>query len=151
MLKLPIVYTYHTSYEDYTYYVTRGIMDRFAKRVVRTYSKNLANRMTEFITPSEKTKEYMRLVGSDIYINVIPTGIDFSIFRSDKIDQQTNESEDNRGTLINVVGKVKDQYFLRNTTRIKGNPVENDLLFESDGTYYVVLVEDAIRSKRVSQ
>ena len=86
-LHIPIVYTYHTSYEDYTYYVARGIMDRFAKRIVRNYSKGLANRMTEFITPSEKTKEYMRLVGSDIYINVIPTGIDFSIFKSDQIDQ----------------------------------------------------------------
>ena len=87
-LKVPIVYTYHTSYEDYTYYVTRGIMDRFAKRFVRHYSKELASRMTEFITPSEKTKEYMRLVGSDIYINVIPTGIDFSIFKPEKIDQE---------------------------------------------------------------
>ena len=87
-LHLPIVYTYHTSYEDYTYYVARGIMDRFAKRIVRNYSKGLASRMTEFITPSEKTKEYMRNVGSDIYINVIPTGIDFSIFKSDKIDYQ---------------------------------------------------------------
>ena len=86
-LRLPIVYTYHTSYEDYTYYVTHGIMDRFAKRIVRNYSRGLANKMTEFITPSEKTKEYMRLVGSDVYINVIPTGIDFSIFKSDKIDQ----------------------------------------------------------------
>ena len=87
-LKLPIVYTYHTSYEDYTYYVTHGIMDRFAKRVVRNYSRDLASRMTEFITPSEKTKEYMRLVGSDIYINVIPTGIDFSIFKPEKINQE---------------------------------------------------------------
>ena len=87
-LHVPIVYTYHTSYEDYTYYVARGIMDRFAKRIVRNYSRGLANRMTEFITPSEKTKEYMRNVGSDIYINVIPTGIDFSIFKSDKIDYQ---------------------------------------------------------------
>ena len=86
-LKLPIVYTYHTSYEDYTYYVTHGIMDRFAKRFVRHYSKELASRMTEFITPSDKTKEYMRMVGSDVYINVIPTGIDFSIFKPDKIDQ----------------------------------------------------------------
>ena len=85
-LRVPIVYTYHTSYEDYTYYIARGIMDRFWKRVVRTYSRDLADRMTEFITPSEKTKEYMRLVGSDVYINVIPTGIDFSIFKSDKID-----------------------------------------------------------------
>ena len=87
-LKVPIVYTYHTAYEDYTYYIVRGIMDRFAKRIVRTYSRDLAGRMTEFITPSDKTKEYMRFAGSDIYINVIPTGIDFSIFRSDKIDQQ---------------------------------------------------------------
>ena len=87
-LHIPIVYTYHTSYEDYTYYVARGIMDRFAKRIVRNYSRNLAGKMTEFITPSEKTKEYMRNVGSDIYINVIPTGIDFSIFKSDKIDEQ---------------------------------------------------------------
>ena len=90
-LRLPIVYTYHTSLEDYTYYVTHGIMDRFAKRIVRSYSKGLANRMTEFITPSEKTKEYMRLVGSDVYINVIPTGIDFSIFKSDKIDYQKTQ------------------------------------------------------------
>ena len=87
-LKVPIVYTYHTSYEDYTYYITRGIMDRFAKRIVRTYSRDLAGRMTEYITPSEKTKEYIRQIGSDIYINVIPTGIDFSIFKSDQIDQQ---------------------------------------------------------------
>ena len=87
-LHVPIVYTYHTAYEDYTYYVVRGIMDRFAKRVMRGYTKGIANRMTEFITPSEKTKEYMRLVGSDIYINVVPTGIDFSIFKSDKVDQE---------------------------------------------------------------
>ena len=86
-LKLPIVYTYHTSYEDYTYYITHGIMDRFAKRFVRAYSRDLSGRMTEFITPSEKTKEYMRMAGSDVYVNVIPTGIDFSIFKSDKIDQ----------------------------------------------------------------
>ena len=87
-LKVPIVYTYHTSYEDYTYYLTHGILDRFAKRVVRAYSRDLSGRMTEFITPSEKTKQYMRMAGSDVYVNVIPTGIDFSIFKSENIDQQ---------------------------------------------------------------
>lgn len=89
---IPIVYTYHTAYEDYTYYVVRGIMDRFAKRMLRVYTKSLANRMTEFITPSEKTKEYMRFVGADVYINVIPTGIDFSIFKKDKVDLQKAEA-----------------------------------------------------------
>ena len=104
-LKLPIVYTYHTSYEDYTYYVTHGIMDRFAKRVVRNYSRDLAGRMTEFITPSEKTKEYMRLVGSDIYINVIPTGIDFSIFKPEKIDQERTK-------------KFKEEHNIKPTTKV---------------------------------
>ena len=63
----------------------------------------------------------------------------------------TNEDDAERGSLINVVGKVNGQLFLRNTTRIKGNPVQSDLLFESDGTYYVVLVEAAIRSKNLSK
>ena len=63
----------------------------------------------------------------------------------------TNENNAELGDLINVVGKVKGQYFLRNTTRVKGNPVQNDILFESDGTYYIVLVEDAIRSKNLNK
>ena len=63
-------------------------MDRFAKKLVRTYSMAIANRMTEFITPSEKTMAYMRQSGSDVYINVIPTGIDFSIFKGENIDQE---------------------------------------------------------------
>ena len=62
----------------------------------------------------------------------------------------TNEDAGNTN-LINVVGKVKDQYFLRNTSRIAGNPVESDILFESDGTYYIVLVQDAIRSKNLNK
>ena len=64
---------------------------------------------------------------------------------------KTNEDDNERGSLINVVGKINGQLFLRNTTRIKGNPVESDILFENDGTYYVVLVEDAIRSKNLSK
>ncbi len=86
-LKVPIVYTYHTSYEDYTYYVTKGVLDRIAKRTIRFYSKTISKNATEFITPSVKTKDFARNVGYDTYINVIPSGIDFSIFKSDKIDQ----------------------------------------------------------------
>ena len=87
-LKLPIVYTYHTSYEDYTYYATHGVLDRVAKKVVRAYSKGIATRATEFITPSVKTKDFMRSVGTDIYINVIPTGIDFSLFSKERFDEE---------------------------------------------------------------
>ena len=64
----------------------------------------------------------------------------------------TTPNEDTKNTnVINVVGEVNGQYFLRNTSRIKGNPVQNDLLFESDGTYYIVLVQNAIRSKNLNK
>ena len=86
-MHLPIVYTYHTNYEDYTYYVVGSALDSVAKKLVRTYSLAIANRMTEFITPSDKTKDYMRQSGSDVYINVVPSGIDFSIFKKEQIDQ----------------------------------------------------------------
>ena len=68
---------------------------------------------------------------------------------------KTNEGElDENGkavNLINVVGKIGGQYFLRKTSRVKDVPVTSDILFESDGTYYIVLVEDAIRSINLSK
>ena len=67
---------------------------------------------------------------------------------------KTNEldAEGKKDTsLINVVGKIKGQYFLRNTSRIQGDPIQNDILFENDGTYYIVLVEDAIRSTNLKK
>ena len=87
-LNVPLVYTYHTAYEDYTYYVVHGLMDRVGKKVMRGYARITAKNVTEFITPSNKTKEYMRSIGSDIYINVVPTGIDFSLFDEKNIDKE---------------------------------------------------------------
>ena len=73
-----------------------------------------------------------------------------------KCNLDKEEYKNKPGALINVVGKIKldgvaDQYFLRNTNRIKGDPFQSDLLFESDGTYYMVLVEDAIRSTNLNK
>lgn len=87
-LNIPLIYTYHTSIEDYTYYVTHGVLDRIAKRIIRYYSKSVAKSSTEYIIPSTKSKEFMRYTGNDIYMNVIPTGFDFSLFHNQSIDQQ---------------------------------------------------------------
>ena len=87
-LELPIVYTYHTMYEDYTYYVTRGRIEGFARQVVRNFSRGEAEKATEFITPSEKVKDIIRSYGYEGYINVVPTGIDFSRFEASKINHE---------------------------------------------------------------
>ena len=79
--KIPYVYTYHTMYEDYTYYATKGRMETFAKSIIRRFSRWQAESANEFISPSEKTKVSLREYGVNRYINIIPTGVDFSKFR----------------------------------------------------------------------
>lgn len=88
LLKLPKVYTYHTMYEDYTHYATKGYFDRFAKSAIRTFSKSIISGVDEFIIPSVKTKDYMRYIGVDTYINIVPTGTDFSKFARENINQE---------------------------------------------------------------
>lgn len=59
---------------------------------------------------------------------------------------KTNEVAGSKN-LVNVVGKINGQYFLRKTSRVADEKVQNDILFKSDNSYYIVLVEDAIKSK----
>jgi len=86
------VYTFHTMYEDYTYYATKGHFERFARNAVRFYVRFKSNQATEFIAPSDKIKDYLRAIGVDSYINVIPTGIEFAKFSSRSLDKADLEA-----------------------------------------------------------
>lgn len=85
-LELPIVYTYHTMYEDYTYYATKGYFDRFSKWAIREFARGDMDRATELIAPSQKTLNYLRSIGFKRFINIVPTGFDFSRFTELKND-----------------------------------------------------------------
>lgn len=106
------VYTFHTMYEDYTYYATKGHFERFARNAVRLYVRYKSNQATEFIAPSEKIKDYLRTIGVDSYINVIPTGIEFSKFASDNADLADIEA------LRKSLGIGKDEYVLLSLGRV---------------------------------
>lgn len=99
--KKPVVYTYHTMYEDYSYYITKGHFDRIVRSFLRWVTRKFTSLSTEFISPSLKTNDYIRQVGSDDYISVIPTGIDFSIFDPKNVDKS-------------AVQAIKDKYEIRN-------------------------------------
>ena len=87
-LHVGIVYTFHTMIEDYAYYVTKGHFDRFARHVVRAFYRAKSDMFSEFIAPSDKIKDYLRSIGVDTTIPVIPTGIDFSRFSPEKEDKE---------------------------------------------------------------
>ncbi|MDF2537004.1 MAG: 1,2-diacylglycerol 3-glucosyltransferase [Herbinix sp.] len=80
-LKLPIVHTYHTIYEDYTHYLTHvKALDRRAKAFARTYSKVACNTAEQVIVPTEKTKELLMRYSVHKDISVVPTGINLRKF-----------------------------------------------------------------------
>ena len=78
--KIPIAYTYHTNLDDYTYYVTKGILDKQAKKLLSKILKKYCSDVDELIVPSVATKERLQKIGVKKYFNVVPTGFDFSRF-----------------------------------------------------------------------
>ena len=90
-LRIPLVYTYHTHFEDYAPYVESGIMNRFSRARGRNDLKIMMNASTEFIAPSIKIKNYLRKKGVDRYINVLTTAIDVKQFEIDESVKKDNK------------------------------------------------------------
>lgn len=83
MLNIPLVSTYHTTYEDYTHYVNvfnLESIDKVAKKAVGSLSKMYGDSSTELIAPSQKTKDMLQRYGIKKNIHVIPTGLDLERF-----------------------------------------------------------------------
>ena len=74
------VHTYHTVWEDYTYYITHGVADEAARRIARKYSQWWCNRFDRVITPTGKTLDLLRKYGVAAPIDIIPSGMDIARF-----------------------------------------------------------------------
>jgi len=82
-LDLPLVSTYHTTYEDYTHYINPlhiKTVEKFARISVSKLSKLYGSSCQAMISPSEKTKEMLQGYGINREIYVIPTGLNLSRF-----------------------------------------------------------------------
>ena len=87
-----LVHTYHTVWEDYTYYVTHGLADEAARRVTRKYSQWWCDHFDRVITPTDKTLELLRKYGVEAEIDVIPSGMDIARFAPERHDMQERRS-----------------------------------------------------------
>lgn len=77
--KLPLVFTHHTMYEQYTHYVP-GDSKRL-KKFVSNLATNYANLCNQVIAPSESIKEILVERGVTTKINVVPTGVQIDNFK----------------------------------------------------------------------
>lgn len=90
-LDVPLVRTYHTTYEDYTHYLNflnSKLLDTGLKKAVALLSKTYGQNCLRMIAPSNKTKEMLRGYGVTNTIDVIPTGIELGMFKNDGSDKQ---------------------------------------------------------------
>lgn len=88
-LNIPLVSTYHTTYEDYTHYVNfinSKTVDSVAKKGVAKISKLYGDTSMEVIAPSLKTKNMLEGYHIRKNIDVIPTGLDLDKFSPKHLD-----------------------------------------------------------------
>ena len=90
-LHIGSVWTFHTMIEDYAWYLTKGHFDRASRKIVQKFFKGRSKAFAEAIAPSLKIKDYLRGIGVDMTIDVIPTGIEISRF-----DRKLDPEEDIR-------------------------------------------------------
>lgn len=87
---IPLVHTYHTMYEDYIHYITKGYFDKSSKKIVEYltlfYCDKTAN---ELIVPTKKTYDlFKEKYEVNRNIHIIPTGIEIDRFYIENVDKQ---------------------------------------------------------------
>lgn len=90
---IPLVHTYHTMYEDYIYYITKGYFEKSSKKLVEYLTKFYCDKTaTELIVPTNKTyRLFKEKYKVEKNINIIPTGIEIERFYKEDKDPKKNQ------------------------------------------------------------
>ncbi len=75
-LNIPIVHTYHTSYEDYTHYIF--LPKNIGKAFVAFMLRKILNPVAHIIAPTKKIKDMLLDYNIKKEITTVPTGIDIN-------------------------------------------------------------------------
>ena len=114
---IPLVHTYHTMYEDYIYYITKGYFEKSSKKLVEYLTKFYCEKTaTELIVPTSKTyKLFKEKYRVEKNINIIPTGIEVDRFYTENIDQKELDNLrkllkiNKRDFVILFVGRIAEE------------------------------------------
>ena len=109
-LNVPLVHTYHTMYEDYIYYLTKGHFDKPSKKLVEYLTRFYCDTtVSELIVPSRKIYNlFINKYNVNKKINIIGTGIDI-----DKFDKKNFKKDD--------INKLKEKYNIKDTDFVIGS------------------------------
>lgn len=105
---IPLVHTYHTMYEDYIHYITRGYFQKSSKKLVEYFTKFYCDTTaTELIVPTTKTyKLFKDKYKFERNIHIIPTGIEVERFYKE------NQNEKNINNLRKQLNLSKKDFVI---------------------------------------
>lgn len=109
-LRIPVVHTYHTQYEDYVRYIAKGMVIRpsMVKYIVRGFMSDLDG----VICPSEIVYDLLMKYKIKVEKRVIPTGIELAKFERPEI------TSENIADLRDKLGIAKDETMLLSLSRV---------------------------------
>lgn len=113
-LALPVVHTYHTMYEDYTHYITKGYFDNLSKKIVAEATKFYCDKtVSELIVPSAKAyRLFKEKYKFEKNVHIIPNGIDVSRFYKEKQNKKDIEE------LRNKLNLKEEDFVILNVSRV---------------------------------
>lgn len=81
-LNIPLVHTYHTMYEDYIHYITKGYFNKSSKKIVEYLTLFYCDKTaTELVVPTKKAYElFKKKYKVDRNVYIVPTGIEVEKF-----------------------------------------------------------------------
>lgn len=115
-LRIPMIHTYHTIYEDYTHYLKLP-MNKSIKNVVKKLSRHCCDNAECVIVPTDKVKNLLHSYNVNRDIIVQPTGIELDKFTNidflhvEQLKKKYNIS-DSDNTMI-YVGRLAEEKNLK--------------------------------------
>ncbi|WP_202069099.1 glycosyltransferase family 4 protein [Enterococcus sp. BWB1-3] len=109
-LRVPVIHTYHTMYEEYLHYIAKGKV--LKPTHVKYFSRAFTNHTTGVVCPSKRVINKLQEYGVKSPMRIIPTGIDIEKFKRPDITAEMVEN------LRKEIGLTEDQLILLSLSRI---------------------------------
>ena len=88
----PLVYTLHTMYDQYIFYIAPRPLHRAATKVSQRYERFIAAQATALTGPSQKCDEYFKRIGVKKEMSIIPNSADLDAFNLNKPDAKARDA-----------------------------------------------------------
>ena len=88
LLGIPLVYTMHTMYDNYIYYVAPRPFIPAATRASHRYFRKIAKHCSALTGASEKIERYIRECGIKQPVSIIPNAVELDIFDPDRCNPE---------------------------------------------------------------